>query len=78
VALQCLGKHPDALAAFSAGLAEDPKSGQLLAGLVEAASKSPLKGQWLFISVCAFLRGLFLSPKNHFLKFLSEQSPQSL
>ena len=45
VALQCLGKHSEALAAFSAGLAQDPKSLQLLAGLVEAAMKSPLKGQ---------------------------------
>ncbi|CAL8082559.1 unnamed protein product [Orchesella dallaii] len=45
VALQCLGKHADALAAFSAGLAEDPKSGQLLSGLMEAATKSPLKGK---------------------------------
>lgn len=45
VALQCLGKHADALAAFSSGLAEDPKSGQLLSGLMEAAIKSPLKGK---------------------------------
>jgi len=44
VALQCLGKHAEALAAFSQGLAQDPKSLQLLAGLVEAAMKSPLKG----------------------------------
>eukprot|EP00057_Strongylocentrotus_purpuratus_P011509 XP_011665983.1 PREDICTED: tetratricopeptide repeat protein 28 [Strongylocentrotus purpuratus] len=43
VALQCLGRHADALAAFSSGLAQDPKSLQLLAGLVEAAVKSPLK-----------------------------------
>ncbi|MPC82888.1 Tetratricopeptide repeat protein 28 [Portunus trituberculatus] len=45
VALQCLGRHADALAAFSSGLAQDPKSLQLLAGLVEAAMKSPLRGQ---------------------------------
>ena len=45
VALQCLGKHAEALAAFSQGLAQDPKSLQLLAGLVEAAMKSPLKGK---------------------------------
>ncbi|TRY69941.1 hypothetical protein TCAL_01247 [Tigriopus californicus] len=44
VALQCLGKHSDALAAFANGLAQDPKSLQLLAGLIEAAMKSPLKG----------------------------------
>ncbi|XP_071501098.1 tetratricopeptide repeat protein 28-like [Diadema antillarum] len=43
VALQCLGRHADALAAFASGLAQDPKSLQLLAGLVEAAMKSPLK-----------------------------------
>ena len=45
VALQCLGKHAEALAAFSQGLAQDPKSLQLLAGLVEAAMKSPLKSE---------------------------------
>ena len=44
VALQCLGRHAEALAAFSNGLAQDPKSLQLLAGLIEAAMKSPLKG----------------------------------
>ncbi|XP_033099521.1 tetratricopeptide repeat protein 28-like [Anneissia japonica] len=43
VALQCLGRHADALAAFSSGLAQEPKSLQLLAGLIEAALKSPLK-----------------------------------
>lgn len=43
VALQCLGRHADALAAFASGLAQDPKSLQLLAGLVEAAMKSPLR-----------------------------------
>ena len=47
VALQCLGRHAEALAAFSSGLAQDPKSLQLLAGLVEAAMKSPLKGNRL-------------------------------
>lgn len=45
VALQCLGRHADALAAFSSGLSQDPKSLQLLAGLVEAAVKSPLRGK---------------------------------
>ena len=45
VALQCLGKHAEALAAFSNGLAQDPKSTQLLAGLIEAAMKSPLRGK---------------------------------
>ncbi|RZF33680.1 hypothetical protein LSTR_LSTR007058 [Laodelphax striatellus] len=43
VALQCLGRHGEALAAFSSGLAQDPKSIQLLAGLVEASIKSPLR-----------------------------------
>jgi tetratricopeptide (TPR) repeat protein len=43
VALQCLGRHGDALAAFSQGLAQDPTSQQLLSGLVEASIKSPLR-----------------------------------
>lgn len=44
VALQYLGRHADALAAFASGLAQDPKSLQLLVGMVEAAMKSPLGG----------------------------------
>ena len=44
VALQYLGRHADALAAFASGLAQDPKSLQLLVGMVEAAMKSPLRG----------------------------------
>lgn len=48
VALQCLGRHGDALAAFSSGLAVDPKSNQLLSGLVEASLKSPLRSEYLF------------------------------
>ncbi|XP_026681631.1 tetratricopeptide repeat protein 28 [Diaphorina citri] len=43
VALQCLGKYGEALAAFSSGLAVDPKSAQLLSGLIEASMKSPLR-----------------------------------
>ncbi|CAH1184063.1 unnamed protein product [Phyllotreta striolata] len=43
VALQCLGRHGDALAAFSQGLAQDPASQQLLSALVEASIKSPLR-----------------------------------
>nr|XP_019548082.2 tetratricopeptide repeat protein 28 isoform X1 [Aedes albopictus] len=43
VALQCLGRYGEALAAFSSGLAHDPNSKQLLAGLVEASIKSPLR-----------------------------------
>ncbi len=56
VALQYLGRHADALAAFASGLAQDPKSLQLLVGMVEAAMKSPLRGKKLidgqFKSVC--------------------------
>jgi hypothetical protein len=47
VALQCLGRHAEALAAFSAALAQDEKSPQLLNTLVDAAMKSPLKGKSL-------------------------------
>lgn len=43
VALQCLGRHGEALAAFSQGLAQDPSSQQLLGGLIEASIKSPLR-----------------------------------
>ncbi|TKS78955.1 Tetratricopeptide repeat protein 28 [Collichthys lucidus] len=43
VALQYLGRHADALAAFASGLAQDPKSLQLLVGMIEAAMKSPLR-----------------------------------
>ncbi|XP_060640775.2 tetratricopeptide repeat protein 28 isoform X2 [Anolis sagrei] len=43
VALQYLGRHGDALAAFASGLAQDPKSLQLLLGISEAALKSPLR-----------------------------------
>jgi hypothetical protein len=49
VALQCLGRHGEALAAFSSGLAHDPKSTQLLAGIIEAAMKSPLRGQYVYM-----------------------------
>lgn len=45
VALQYLGRHADALAAFASGLAQDPKSLQLLVGMVEAAMKSPMRGK---------------------------------
>ena len=43
VALQCLGRYAEALAAFSSGLAQDPNSKQLLSGLVEASVKSPMR-----------------------------------
>ena len=45
VALQCLARHAEALGAFSTGLSMEPKSTQLLAGLIEAAMKSPLRGK---------------------------------
>ncbi|KAH8274342.1 hypothetical protein KR044_003232, partial [Drosophila immigrans] len=43
VALQCLGRYGEALASFAAGLAQEPSHKQLLAGLVEASLKSPLR-----------------------------------
>ncbi|XP_050299963.1 tetratricopeptide repeat protein 28 isoform X2 [Anthonomus grandis grandis] len=43
VALQCLGRHGEALAAFSQGLGQDPSSQQLLGSLIEASVKSPLR-----------------------------------
>lgn len=57
VALQHMGRHADSLAAFSSSLAQDPKSLQLLAGLVEAAMKSPLRSEYRmdFFSVASIL-----------------------
>ena len=46
VALQCLGRHADALGAFASALAQDDKSPQLLTSLTEAALKSPLRGKY--------------------------------
>lgn len=43
VALQCLGRYGEALASFGSGLAQDPNNKQLMAGLVEASIKSPLR-----------------------------------
>ncbi|XP_045466436.1 tetratricopeptide repeat protein 28 [Harmonia axyridis] len=43
VALQCMGRHGEALATFSQGLGQDPTSQQLLGGLIEASIKSPLR-----------------------------------
>ncbi|XP_037036612.1 tetratricopeptide repeat protein 28 isoform X2 [Bradysia coprophila] len=43
VALQCLGRYGEALASFSTGLGEDSTNKQLLAGLIEATIKSPLR-----------------------------------
>lgn len=45
IALQCQERHAEALAAFASGLAQEPKSVQLLSGLVESAMKSPLRGK---------------------------------
>ncbi|KAK3597208.1 hypothetical protein CHS0354_003712 [Potamilus streckersoni] len=42
-ALQQLGQHADALAAFALGLAQDAGNSSLLAGLMDSALKSPLK-----------------------------------
>ena len=44
VALQCMGKYHEALAAFASALAHDQKSQQLLSGIMDTALKSPLKG----------------------------------
>ena len=44
VALQNLGQHGEALAAFGAGLAQDANNTNLITGLIDAALKSPLKG----------------------------------
>ena len=46
VALQQLGHHGDALAAFAAGLAQEPANGHLLSGLTDTALRSPLKGTY--------------------------------
>lgn len=54
VALQCLGRHADALGAFASALAQDDKSPQLLTSLTEAAMKSPLRGK--LCNRCVILR----------------------
>lgn len=48
VALQNLGQHGEALAAFGAGLAQDANNTNLITGLIDAALKSPLKGRHNF------------------------------
>lgn len=48
VALQNLGQHGEALVAFASGLAQDPKNGHLLTGLIDTVVKSPLKGKYLY------------------------------
>jgi hypothetical protein len=51
VALQNLGQHGEALAAFGAGLAQDANNTNLITGLIDAALKSPLKGIQLLENV---------------------------
>lgn len=41
--LQTLARHAETLANFASGLAQDNKCPQLLAGLIEAAMKSPFR-----------------------------------
>ena len=57
VALQCLGRHADALGAFASALAQDDKSPQLLTSLTEAAMKSPLRGKLCNFMMCDFCKG---------------------
>ncbi len=80
VALQYLGRHADALAAFASGLAQDPKSLQLLVGMVEAAMKSPLRGKKFSSWVRSYVRvdSVFMClrvtvrPPRHLHKSVSE------
>jgi len=58
-----MGRHAEALAAYSSALAHDEKSQQLLQALVEAALKSNLQGNEKEESV-AFLFLLYLFPKK--------------
>ena len=44
IALQCMGRYAESLAAYASALAHDGSSQQLLQALVEAALKSPLQG----------------------------------
>lgn len=60
VALQCLGRHADALGAFASALAQDDKSPQLLNSLTEAAMKSPLRGKYFSNMQFSFLVFLFV------------------
>lgn len=55
IALQCMGRHAEALAAYASALAHDEKSQQLLQALVEASLKSNLQGTFIIIiSVFSF------------------------
>lgn len=60
VALQCLGRHADALGAFASALAQDDKSPQLLTSLTEAAMKSPLRGKDRCLYCMCFCKGSHL------------------
>jgi len=60
-----MGRHAEALAAYSSALAHDEKSQQLLQALVEAALKSNLQGsEKEKEESVAFLSLLYLFPKK--------------
>ena len=44
-ALQCLNRDGEAMAAYAAGLVQEPKSGQLLQALVNTAMQSQIAGK---------------------------------
>ena len=62
IALQCLGKFSDALGAFSSGLAIDPKNTQLLTGIIDAVSKSPLKSKRRIFTSTRYISTQFYMP----------------
>ncbi|KAL0625130.1 Tetratricopeptide repeat protein 28 [Plecturocebus cupreus] len=77
VALQYLGRHADALAAFASGLAQDPKSLQLLVGMVEAAMKSPMRDS-LNLNFLQFLENTMVSHISNFYSDSLEPTYQQL
>lgn len=73
VALQNLGQHGEALAAFGAGLAQDANNTNLITGLIDAALKSPLKGRHNFEAQHCIYNSLekqFFQPLKNFLWFI--------
>lgn len=89
VALQCLGRYGEALATFSAGLAQDVNNNQLLSGLIEASIKSPLRSalEPTFHQLCAMkldqvrviaILSLILAKKTQILLYFSAFSLRSL
>lgn len=73
VALQNLGQHGEALAAFGAGLAQDANNTNLITGLIDAALKSPLKGRHNFEAqhyIYNSLEKQFFQPLKNFLWFI--------